>query len=55
MCFEGKKVMVPQILECNFTPDNARGCQNYPEFYNDILKSLYLDNEESRMNEIVIS
>ncbi|XP_074035703.1 tubulin tyrosine ligase-like 12 isoform X2 [Leptinotarsa decemlineata] len=36
----------PKILEINFTPDCKRACDYYPDFYNDIFRLLFL-NEDS--------
>uniref|UniRef100_A0A6V7MDL2 Tubulin--tyrosine ligase-like protein 12 SET-like domain-containing protein n=1 Tax=Bracon brevicornis TaxID=1563983 RepID=A0A6V7MDL2_9HYME len=35
--------MMPVLLEINFSPDNKRACEYYPDFYNDIFKCLFLD------------
>ena len=46
--------MVPQVLECNFSPDSKRGCRNYPEYFNFVFKSLFLQQEELE-HEIVVA
>ena len=35
----------PKLLECNWTPDCKRACEYYPEFYNDIFKLLFLNQD----------
>lgn len=35
----------PKLLEINFMPDCERACQYYGNFYNDIFKLLFLDEE----------
>ncbi|XP_015110656.1 tubulin--tyrosine ligase-like protein 12 [Diachasma alloeum] len=37
--------MQPVLLEFNFSPDNKRACEYYPEFYNDIFKCLFLGDD----------
>ncbi|XP_063985288.1 tubulin--tyrosine ligase-like protein 12 [Diachasmimorpha longicaudata] len=37
--------MQPILLEFNFSPDNKRACEYYPEFYNDIFKCLFLGDD----------
>jgi len=34
---------VPQVLEINFSPDCERACKFWPDFFNDIFSTLYLD------------
>ncbi|KAH8319916.1 hypothetical protein KR074_009428 [Drosophila pseudoananassae] len=42
---EEKKKMQPQLLEINWTPDCKRACDYYPDFFNDIFRLLFLDEE----------
>ncbi|CAL7951039.1 unnamed protein product [Xylocopa violacea] len=39
-----KEEMQPLLLEINFSPDCKRACEYYPNFYNDIFKCLFLDD-----------
>ncbi|XP_076165510.1 tubulin tyrosine ligase-like 12 [Ptiloglossa arizonensis] len=39
----------PILLEMNFSPDCKRACHYYPNFYNDIFKCLFLDEDNSDM------
>lgn len=41
--------MQPKILEINYMPDCERACNYYPDFYNDIFKLLFLDQENSNV------
>ena len=41
--WEDQGQMVPKILEINWGPDCDRACDYYPEFFNDIFSTLYLD------------
>ncbi|XP_067947281.1 tubulin--tyrosine ligase-like protein 12 [Watersipora subatra] len=52
---KGQKVMVPQILECNFTPDSKRGCKNYNDYFNHTFKTLFLDDSPDPDGEIIVS
>lgn len=40
-----KEQMQPVLLEINFSPDCKRACEYYPNFYNDIFKCLFLDED----------
>ncbi|XP_076758486.1 tubulin tyrosine ligase-like 12 isoform X1 [Xylocopa sonorina] len=39
-----KEEMQPLLLEINFSPDCKRACEYYPNFYNDIFRCLFLDD-----------
>lgn len=38
--------MEPQLLEVNYGSDCKRACEYYPEFFNDVLSVMFLDEVE---------
>lgn len=47
------KEIQPKILEMNYTPDCQRACDYYPNFYNDIFKLLFLDENNGEFLDIM--
>jgi len=39
--------MIPQMLEVNWGPDCKRACDYYPEYFNDVFSTLYLDEPQN--------
>ena len=39
-----KKVMQPKLLEVNWGPDCKRACDYYPEFFDNVFSTLFLDD-----------
>jgi len=44
----GEKVMLPVLLEVNFGPDNTRLATAFPDFYNDVFITLFLQDIAGR-------
>ena len=45
---DNKGRMIPQMLEFNWMPDCERACQYYPEFFNNVFNTLFLDKTEGQ-------
>ena len=44
----GNRTMQPKMLEINWGPDCQRACEYYPEFFDDVFSTLFLDQDEGR-------
>ena len=44
---ENRDEMIPQILEINWGPDCERACQYYPDYFDNVFNTLYLDKPEN--------
>lgn len=49
---DNKKIQ-PKLLEINWMPDCKRACEYYPNFYNDIFSTLFLDKDVSTCIKIL--
>lgn len=45
----GEKRIQPKLLEVNFLPDCKRACDYYPQFFNDIFKLLFLNQQNDKV------
>ena len=45
---QGQKIMVPKLLEFNWLPDCERACNYYPEFFNNVFSTLWLNETEGQ-------
>ena len=45
---DGKRIMVPKLLEFNWLPDCERACVYYPEFFNNVFSVLWLGETDGQ-------
>ncbi len=45
---KGKRVMRPRILEVNWGADCQRACEYYPEFFDNVFSTMFLDQSEGQ-------
>ena len=43
-----KKIVQPKLLEMNMGPDCKRACDYYPEFFDNIFSTIFLDNPKDQ-------
>ncbi|KAK8392010.1 hypothetical protein O3P69_017552 [Scylla paramamosain] len=49
----GTRCMEPQLLEVNYGSDCKRACEYYPDFFNDVLSVMFLDEVEGHNVEVL--
>ncbi|MPC54322.1 Tubulin--tyrosine ligase-like protein 12 [Portunus trituberculatus] len=52
-CVPGGRCMEPQLLEVNYGSDCKRACEYYPDFFNDVLSVMFLDEMEGHNVEVL--
>ncbi len=45
--------MEPKLLEITFSPDCKRACEYYPNFYDEVFQTLYLETMSENMERII--